>query len=179
MALAVTQLIPRECKAQLQKVQTSFCETGSSDEQEQMKPIPLPKEVLTAVTNSREVREALANAKKVPSDLDLAKMLIGVSIQLSNNRSRYFILKSETDPITGGDNTWFWIVRQSGDQAKTLLWMGANCIEILPARTHGYRDIVAHWSSAAVTKTEIYKFDGRTYKLRHSRWRNRKPSDDQ
>jgi hypothetical protein len=128
--------------------------------------------------NSRQVREALANAKEKPVDLDLTKLLKGTPIQLSNSHSRYFILKSETEPLAGVDNTWFWIVRQSGDRATTLLWMGANCVEILHTRTQGYRDVAAHWSSAAAESTKIYKFDGRTYRLRHSRWRLRKPSDE-
>jgi hypothetical protein len=174
--LAPTQLTPRECAAQPQKEQTTFCETGAPAEDE-LKPVPLPTEVLTAVMNSELGKQAQADAKERHLELDPTKLLKGAPIQLSNTRSRSFILIGDAPPLPGVDNTWFWIVGLSGGRATTLLRMGANCVELLPTKTLGYRDISAHWSSAAGASVKTHKFDGESYKLRRSTWRERKPSD--
>jgi len=63
----------------------------------------------------------------------------------------------------------------SGQKVTVLLWAGANCLNIKSTKTHGYRHVLAEWSSAAVSKTEIYKFDGKSYRLRRTNWHNNKP----
>lgn len=68
-------------------------------------------------------------------------------------------------PMAGADNTWFWIVRQSGNEAKILLWAGANCVSIERSSNLGFRDIQTEWSSASESITEAYSFDGTAYKL--------------
>jgi hypothetical protein len=168
LALAATQLVSHQSKAQSQQEQTSFCETGASAKDE-LKPVPIPPEVLAAVMDSELGKQAQADAKKRQVDVDPAKLLKGTPIQLSNSRGRSFILMGDTPPLTGADNTWFWIVQESEHGAATLLWVGANCVEIKPRRTLGYRDVEAYWSSAAETRVETYQFDGNSYKLRRSR----------
>jgi hypothetical protein len=42
--------------------------------------------------------------------------------------------------MSGGDNTWFWIVT-SIDGRPSALWVQCNIVTILRVRHHGYADI--------------------------------------
>ena len=66
-------------------------------------------------------------------------------------------------PMTGGDNDWFWIVRQR-PQPEIILFTGGNCLEILRGKTSGYSNVQSVWSSGRGTETTVYKFDGRRYR---------------
>ena len=138
-------------------------------------PTPMLQTVITAVMNSNEGRQAEADAAAKHSELDPVKLLTGTTVHLSNSPSRFFIVMGGVPPLSGVDNTWFWIVQESGQNATVLLWAGANCLHIKSTRTLGFRDVVAEWSSAAASKTEIYKFDGKSYRLQRTNWRDKKP----
>jgi hypothetical protein len=108
-------------------------------------------------------------------EVDPAKLLKGTTVHLSNSPSRFFVVMGSELPLSGVDNTWFWIVQETGQNATVLLWAGANCLHIESTKTHGYRDVLVRWSVAAGTKTDIYKFDGTSYKLRRTHWHENKP----
>jgi hypothetical protein len=75
-------------------------------------------------------------------------------------------------PMSGADNTWFWVVRSAHKDPKAVLFAGGNSVEMMTRRTNGYRDIRSAWSSAATTIVCIYKFDGTEYKRRSSKTTN-------
>ena len=75
-------------------------------------------------------------------------------------------------PMSGADNTWFWVVRSAQKDPRVVLFAGGNSIQMLTRRTNGYRDIRCDWSSAAITTIDIYKFDGTEYRLRSSKATN-------
>jgi hypothetical protein len=159
------------CNAQAHKEQTSFCEAGSETE---LIPTPMPQTVITAVMNSDEGKQAKADVAARHIELDPVKLLKGTTVHLSNSSSRFFIVVGDS-PLSGADNTWFWIVQESGQNATVLLWAGANCLRIKSTRTLGFRDVVAEWSSASEMRTEIYKFDGKSYRLHRTNWHSNKP----
>ena len=68
-------------------------------------------------------------------------------------------------PMSGADNTWFWVVRSAHRDPEVVLFAGGNSLEVLASRTNGYHDIRTDWASAAATSTTVYKFDGKSYKL--------------
>ena len=125
--------------------------------------------------NSNEGRQAKADAAPKQTELDPVKLLTGTTVHLSNSPSRFFIVMGGVPPLSGVDNTWFWIVQESGQNATVLLWAGANCLHIKSTKTLGFKDVVVEWSSAAGTKTDIYKFDGKSYRLHSTRWLETKP----
>ncbi len=171
LAIFAAQFANVECAAQSSNEQTTFCEGGVPDGSG-LKPAPIPKEVIDAVMRSEGGKEARA----FPSGtaLNPEKLLRGTPLQLSNDGTTAFLLMGSI-PLSGVDNTWFWIVRESGYKASVLLWVGANCVKMMPTNTNGYRDVVSVWSSAADTLTETYKYDGKIYRLARKVTKSRRP----
>ena len=153
-----------ESKDKTAREQTSFCEEGAPDDLA-LKLVPLPKVVLTSVMNTKEGREAREDARKKGRELDPEKILMGAKVHLTDSPEVFFFVMGSY-PMSGADNTWFWIVRQSGKSATILLWAGGNCLDVESTRTLGYRDIVTTWSSASTTETNTYRYNGKSYKLR-------------
>lgn len=145
-------------KAKVSQVQTSFCEGDAGDN--------LPPPVLAALTETKEARDALEGEKLDPSTL-----FKGTKIGLSNSADLFFLVQG-SPPMTGADNTWFWIARLSGKRASILLFAGAYCIQVSTSTTRGYKDLVTTWSSASETVTSTYAYNGISYKLRTRRSRS-------
>ena len=163
----VTTTVHPQSKTQSLQAQTEFCEEGSPDDI-RMPSEALPQSVINAVMNSSEGRQAEANALSDQSKLEPAVLLTGTAVRLATGRSRFFLVTG-TYPLSGADNTWFWIVRESQSKTISLSWFGANCLQIRPTTTMGLKDIVTLWSSASTTRTNTYKFDGKSYRLVRSR----------
>ena len=151
--------------------QSSFCEEGAPDDL-LLKPISIPRYLLNAVMNSEEARQSRAEAREKGTKLNPEELLRGTIIKLSNDQAKTYLVMG-TDPLSGADNTWFWIVRTSGRQASVLLWVGANCVNIKQKSNYGYRDVEADWSSAAETITEVYRYNGKAYRLASRKSRSR------
>jgi hypothetical protein len=93
----------------------------------------------------------------------VSKLLRGISVHLRNQRQRDMIVRGDS-PMSGGDNTWFWIVT-SIDGRPSALWVQCNIVTILRVRHHGYADIRTDWYAGSHRATRIYKNNGRRYKL--------------
>jgi hypothetical protein len=143
--------------------QTSFCDDDAPDNL-RLKASPLPRAVLTALANTKEAREVQREAKNKGSSFNIATLFRGAEVTLADDPDKMFLVIGK-EPMAGADNTWFWIVRQSGDKAEILLWAGANCLNIEKSSKLGFRDIQTEWSSASYSITEAYSFNGTTYKL--------------
>ena len=125
--------------------------------------------------NSNEGRQAKADAAAKQTELDPVKLLDGhnsTSVKLS-----FAILHRHggVPPLSGVDNTWFWIVQDSGQNATVLLSGRGKLLHIKSTKTLGFKDVADRWPSAAGTKTDIYKFDGKSYRLHSTRWLETKP----
>jgi hypothetical protein len=166
---ASLDLLGIECNAAVKQQQTSFCEEGSDlEDNTSLIPVPLPPEVTAAVMNSEEGKHGLALAAAHHTELVPAGVLKGAPVQLSNSRGQFFIVMG-SGWLNGADNTSFWIVRQSGHRARVLLWTGAICVNIEPRKTRGYNDVESDWSSPQDHISKIYKFNGKSYKLRSTK----------
>lgn len=170
LSATVLTLLSSLCRAEIGGQHTRFCEEGPAEVV--INPVPLPSEVLNAVMRSKEGKLALGEARERHSKLEPATLLKGAPLQLSNSGDPFFILMG-SGPLTGADNTWFWIVRQSGHRTSVLLSLHANCVSIGPKKRQGYADVGTSWSSAAVSRTEIFRFNGKHYRLWRSSWRDR------
>ncbi len=170
LATLAPHLARSQSNTQPSREQTEFCDDGAPDDIT-IPSRPLPESVINAVMNSRVGKQAETDARSNQTELDPAKLLTGTTIRLSTGRSRFFLVKGTAD-LSGADNTWFWIVRESGGKAISLGWFGANCLQIRSTTTLGLRDVVSLWSSASATRTNTYEFNGRSYRLVRSRLRN-------
>jgi hypothetical protein len=164
LAILATQSAQTQSKTPRVREQTEFCEDS-------LPSAPVPRSVIAAVMNSDVGRQAEADSLANHTKPDPTVLLTGTTVQLSTGRSRFFLVTGKGD-LSGADNTWFWIVRASGGKATNLSWFGANCLQIRPTTTLGLRDVVTLWSSASATRTNTYKFDGKSYRLVRSRLRD-------
>jgi hypothetical protein len=164
--LFVSHLYAGQQKTPDLRQQASFCEDGPDETV--LKPIPLPSEVVSALMYTAEANAARESAENKGRNLNPATLFKGTTVHLAKSVDVFYLVMGSF-PMSGADNTWFWIVRSSGNGATILLWAGANCVDISRKGTLGYKDIVTTWSSARYAKTTIYKYSGRSYKV----WRTK------
>lgn len=161
-------LLSAQGRSAAPRQQTSLCGEGSPDE-DLIKPIPLPPSVVSILMNTAEGKAANEWAENEHKHLDTSTLFTGTKIRLSHSAEVIYLVRGSA-PMSGADNTWFWIVRHSRRETAILLWAGANCLDIKREYTSGYRDVETAWSSASETVGTVYKYDGKSYKQarRHS-----------
>ncbi len=134
----------------------------------------LPKAVVRSVMHAPESREMLKGEK--PADVNPEKLLLGRRIHLSTAGATTFLIIG-SGPLSAADGSWFWIVRQHGTKASIRLFTAANCVSLDSTETRGYRDVDYLWASAGTEQTGTYRYNGKVYKLAHSKSRSRGPND--
>jgi len=98
--------------------------------------------------------------------------------RISLNHRPAFILKSGHICLTGADNAWFWVYVKTAGRYRSVLTGGTISVDVLRARTHGFRDIETNMATAAFGFRKIYKFSGSAYEPRvcsESEMRERNP----
>jgi hypothetical protein len=125
-------------------------------------PIAVPATVVDLLMRTPEGKDALNEAKKKSKPLEPAKLFRATEVSLRDSREAELVVIGSY-PMTGGDNDWFWIVRQR-PQPEIILFTGGNCLGILSGKTSGYSDVQSAWYSGAGTLTTVYKFNGRHYR---------------
>lgn len=139
--------------------QTSFHEDDKSFDNA----MRLPDNVLNALKATKEAREILGDKPDLNSD-QLAELFSAVEVHLSVPNEADYIVKGNF-PLVGADNSWFWIVRSTPILPKVILFANGNSITLMKRRTNGYRNIRSDWSSAAESITEVFRFNGSSYKF--------------
>jgi len=123
--------------------------------------VPISREVIAAIFQTEEgklgVSSLTAEQQQHPESLFKAHVL-----HLGSGSEQYLIVMG-SGPMSGADNDWFWIVRQTPAGARAVLWIGALGVTILRRSTHGLRDIESGWCSAAFCETKRYRFNGKIY----------------
>jgi hypothetical protein len=165
----------RQTLAQNAKDQSTYCEDGAPDEFA-FKGGSVPKAVVSAVLETSEGKQARADAGERGEELTPEKVLRAARLHVSSDNAAMFLVMGSY-PLAGADASWFWIVRDDGTKASVLLWMAGNCVELKESSTRGYRDIGVVCASAGSSRTESYHYDGKVYKLAHSRIRTRGPNE--
>jgi hypothetical protein len=163
-----------QCLAQSVKDQTkTYCEddgpgTFSLDADS------LPKAVVDSVLNASESKQMLAGESR--AEVSPEKLLHAKRIRPSSDGATEFLVIG-SPPLSAADGSWFWIVRDEGAKASVLLWTAGSCVALEGSRTRGYRDVEILWASAGTEQKGTYRYDGKVYKLAHSRMRARGPHD--
>jgi hypothetical protein len=144
---------------------SNFCPDDSKRGFEHAEP-PSDAE-LDALLKTREAKEMsdrLANFDRER----LRKIFRVAEIHLSDSPERDKMVLG-SDPLSGADNDWFWVIRFVSGRPRVTLFANGNCLEVLKTETSGLEDIRTVWSSAAgYTLTNIYHFDGVEYRRVHA-----------
>ena len=91
--------------------------------------------------------------------------LEGIRVHLTNSSAPMYLVGGMGPGMTGADNRSYWLVQQSGNTAKILLYVGTGCVQIEANATRGYRNVWTRWQAAGSATIEEYRWNGRTYKL--------------
>lgn len=120
----------------------------------------LPEKTLKALLKRKEVHEALSHSPhKQP-----AKLFHAARVHLHSPDQTDLIVVGES-PVSGADNTWFWIIQSYDKDPQVILWSGCNVLDVSPKHTNSYSDITTTVSTASIVIDKLFKFDGQKYKL--------------
>jgi hypothetical protein len=125
--------------------------------------VPLPPKVLEALLETKEVKEVLGSARGQQGE-NPSQLFRATQIRLAGPDEVDLVVEG-ISPVSGADNTWFWIVSSADNAPTIILWAGANSLEVMATATNGYRNVRSSWSSPTMTQTREYHFDGQKYAL--------------
>jgi len=131
--------------------------------------------VLNALLNSAEAKDTETHEVLAKYDwVSSRKLFQVVRIDISDtNEEDYIALGS--GPMTGADNSWFWIVRTNQGKAQVLLFTNGLTVRILHRKTNGYRDIEEVWGGNVGIVTRLYRYNGSGYTQVSKRFEKAKP----
>lgn len=135
-------------------------------------PVALRPDVLRALFETQEARQVLNFASDAAQD-DPARLFRAAEVHLAGPEETDLVVIG-VPPMSGADAGWFWIVRETRNGPRVVLFTGANTLELAGSATNGYRDILTTWSSAAETQETTFHFDGKIYRGFEKRTRDRK-----
>lgn len=139
-----------------------------------LRPVSLPPGALKALLQRKEVRDNLREMAD-PDRNNVAQFFTAAEAHLGDGNQTDLVVVGKF-PMSGADNTWFWVIRSARKEPSAVLFAGGYTLELLASRTKGYRDVRCTWSSPQETSTKVYKFDGTSYKLWKENWRKNQPA---
>jgi hypothetical protein len=126
--------------------------------------VPLPPKALEALLRTKEVKRALEFASLEQRD-DPSGLFQAAEVHLSGSDEVDLVVEG-FPPVSGADNTWFWVLVSAHTVPRVVLWTGGDSLEVLASRANGYKDIMCSWSSSSGDTTEWkYRFNGKRYFL--------------
>jgi hypothetical protein len=128
-------------------------------------PVSLPENVLDAIratTEAKSMRDQLDELNRE----QFTRLFRAVAIHLGGPKELDYVVLSEY-PMGGADGPWFWIVRSDQIRPKVIFFTFANGFDVLKTRNNGYPNIRSLASTAAVTYTNLYHYNGQRYILVH------------
>lgn len=78
--------------------------------------------------------------------------------------SRADLIVVAEPPITGANVTLFWVFRSTANGYILVLRAGGHSLAIKRNRSNGYRDIETYSVTMQMFNSDLYKFDGKTYR---------------
>jgi len=132
-----------------------------------------PPSVAASILNTTEAKETFADMG--PGErAGVSRLWKGLTVHLRNQEQMDMIVRGDF-PMSGGDNTWFWIVT-SVDNHPVAFWVQGNAVTILRSRHCGYADIRTDWAAGSNRATRIFRSDGRRYKLFRENYKSLLPA---
>lgn len=130
-------------------------------------PVAVPPRVIRLLMKTKEAAIARSYGRDFPDDP--SELFQAAEIHLARPDQVDLVVIGE-DPMSGADNTWFWLVRSAYTKPRIILFAGGNGIKVKETRANGYLDIHCFWSSPSATSDELYRFDGTKYRLVREKW---------
>jgi hypothetical protein len=131
--------------------------------------------VLNALLNSAEAKDTETRKALVKYDRESSRKLFQVvRVDISDTSEEDYIALG-SGPMTGADNSWFWIVRTNQGKAQVLLFTNGLTVRILHRKTNGYRDMEEIWGGNAGVVTRLYRYNGSRYIQVSKRFEKAKP----
>jgi hypothetical protein len=171
VAVCVAALSPFACPAQ------SGCtrkRVFSGEEDSCLDNAPsAPPLVVAAILNTKIGKESF-NELESSDRLNVAKLFKGLTVHLRNQSQQDMIVRGDP-PMSGGDNTWFWIVT-SVNNHPFAFWVQGNGVTILRTSHHRYADIQTDWAAGSHRATRVFRHNGKHYKLYQEEYEDLPPS---
>lgn len=114
-------------------------------------PVPSPA-MIAAILHTDAARQELDDADTAER-ARVPKLLKGLQVHLTSERQIDMIVRGDF-PMSGGDNTWFWIVT-SAESRPVATWVQGNTVTVLRSRHHGYCDIRTDWFAGSHRDTQF------------------------
>jgi hypothetical protein len=73
------------------------------------------------------------------------------------------MVKAKDGCLFGANIGPFWVFRNTGKRYELVLSVSALAVEVLGAKSNGYRDILAGAVASGQSVSVLYKFDGHRY----------------
>jgi hypothetical protein len=130
------------------------------------------KSVVSAILKTKDAKESFDYLE--PSErYHVSSLFKGLTVHLRSQSQQDMVVRGNP-PMTGGDNTWFWIVT-SVNHNPTAFWIQGNVVTVLNTRHHGYLDIRTDWAAGSHRATRIFRHNGSQYKLFHEDYEDTRP----
>ena len=100
-------------------------------------------------------------------------LLKGLAVHLASQRQKDMLVRGDF-PMSGGDNTWFWIIT-SAESSPVATWVQGNTVTLLRSRHNGYRDVRTDWFAGSHRDTQVFRYDGHSYKLYREKYKDLPP----
>lgn len=129
--------------------------------------------VVAAILKTKDAQESFAEME--PADrTTVSKLLQGLPVHLRNRKQEDMIVRGKF-PLSGGDNTWFWIVISVDSHPSAFLVQGSR-VTVLKTRHNGYADIRTDWYAASYKIADTFRYDGKHYKRVQESYENLPPA---
>jgi hypothetical protein len=155
LALALAAL-PYGISTQGQRQQAINEQAFFSADEDPQRPVVLAPNVLNVLLALREVKESMERAsdseRKNPEQLFRA-----AEVHLRSAAEVDLVIMGRR-PLTGADNSWFWVVRSIGRKPKVVLFTGGNSLELSRTRTNGYHNVRTLWFNPNGTMDDVVSF---------------------
>ena len=151
------------------KVPTSAAEqrSFSAEDASLERPIALPQAILRILARDSEVQERLQSDNLSPEGLPPAWFLASEVHLNGGNEGDVVVLGRAY--LRGANTIPFWVFRPGAAGFQRVFHAIAHDIIIKDARSRGYSDIEAVIVFVDRVTTDLYRFDGSTYKRARSR----------
>jgi hypothetical protein len=104
------------------------------------------------------------------------KFYTAYRVRLTSSNDLAYIVEGAGNPVTGGDNDWFWIVGTVASKPKVVLFCGALNLAIMPGAHNSLQDVRCTWESPGGDGfIEDYRFNGQRYVMFRKSETHRRP----
>jgi hypothetical protein len=141
--------------------------TFSAEEESFQRRAQLPKELLRILRSDEQVLRTLKWEGMAPEELP-ADWFLASEIHLHTPDQADLIVMG-VGPLRGANMNSFWVFRKTPHGYELVLTEATHTLQILSARSKGYRSIRSFSATAVTGFITEFRFDGRLYQVSSSK----------